>query len=265
MNTVETARGLIAEIGTAYLTLRTWCGQSHRREAEDALGSLSLRASAVSRMYAFIHAGFFVARGPFPRDILKAAIKPIYTGGDSMEIFQELLELKWYTIVILVALILLGIAFYKTAKQGSFLNTKRLSYAAMCLAISFVLSCIKLYRFPQGGSITPGSMLPMVAFALACGPAEGAVVGMALGLLGLIQDPYIVAPLQVLVDYPLASAAIALGGFAAYLPVKKVWKLPIAVVLGTIGPLHHGGHIGRGIFRRICARGSIRVGLLFNL
>ena len=51
-----------------------------------------------------------------------------------MEIFQELLELKWYTIVILVALILLGIAFYKTAKQGSFLNTKRLSYAAMCLA-----------------------------------------------------------------------------------------------------------------------------------
>lgn len=152
-----------------------------------------------------------------------------------MEIFQELLELKWYRIVILVALILLGIAFYKTAKQGSFLNTKRLSYAAMCLAISFVLSCIKLYRFPQGGSITPGSMLPMVAFALACGPAEGAVVGMALGLLGLIQDPYIVAPLQVLVDYPLASAAIALGGFAAYLPVKKVWKLPIAVVLGTIG------------------------------
>ena len=58
---------------------------------------------------------------------------------------------------------------------------------------------------------------------------------MALGLLGLIQDPYIVAPIQVLVDYPLASAAIALGGFAAFLPVPKIWKLPIAVVLGTIG------------------------------
>lgn len=151
-----------------------------------------------------------------------------------MNIIEKLLELKWYTIAILVALVLLGFALYKSARATRW-NSQRIANAAMCIAIAFVLSCIRLYKMPQGGSITPASMLPLIAFALACGPWQGALVGCAYGLLQLIQDPYVIHPVQLLVDYPLAFGALALGSLAAYLPVNERFKLPIAVFLGSLG------------------------------
>lgn len=147
---------------------------------------------------------------------------------------EELLGLKWYTVVLLIALLFLGVALYLGAKRTRW-DSRRIANAAMCVAIAFILSCIRLYKMPQGGSITPASMLPLAAFALACGPMQGAMVGCAYGLLELIQDPSIIHPIQLLVDYPLAFAALALGGLAGYLPVKDRLKLPIAVVIGSIG------------------------------
>ena len=105
----------------------------------------------------------------------------------------------------------------------------------MCIAIAFVLSCIRLFRMPQGGSITPASMLPLVLFMVACGPLQGFVVGCAYGLLQLITDPYVIHPVQLLLDYPLASGAMILCCLATLLSIKKQWQLPIAVLLAGIG------------------------------
>lgn len=150
------------------------------------------------------------------------------------EAFGSLLGMKWYTLLIVVLLLGMGIAMCRQ-KKGSW-NAKRLSYAAMCIAIAFVLSCIKLFRMPQGGSVTPAAMLPLIMFSLACGPAQGLVVGCAFGLLQMIEDFYVIHPVQLLVDYPMAYAALSLGCLALLLPQKyDRFRLPLAALLGYLG------------------------------
>lgn len=107
--------------------------------------------------------------------------------------------------------------------------------AAMCVAMSFILSCIRLFEMPQGGSITPASLLPMTIYILAFGPARGLVVGFAYGLLQLFQGAYIIHPMQMLVDYPMAFGALALGGVVKYIKMPDALKLPAAVLLGYVG------------------------------
>lgn len=150
------------------------------------------------------------------------------------EAFGALVGMKWYTALILAAFAGMG-AVVCRQKSGSW-TTRRLAYAGMCIAVAFVLSCIKLFRMPQGGSVTPAAMMPLILFALAFGPGQGVVVGCAFGLLQLIEDFYVIHPVQLLVDYPMAYAALALGCFALLLPEKYGrFRLPLAVLLGYFG------------------------------
>lgn len=152
------------------------------------------------------------------------------------DLTKKLTEVQWYTWVVVILLVILFFVLIRSGKSQKW-NSQRIAYASMCVAIAFVLSCIRLYRMPQGGSITPLSLMPLIAFALACGPMQGALVGCAYGFLSLLFDMYVIHPMQMLVDYPLASAALALGGFAAFLPIDKRFKLPAAVILAYLGRL----------------------------
>lgn len=144
-----------------------------------------------------------------------------------IQMFNELKELKGITIAILIALV--GISLLLSYKgKNKKMNTKVLVYGGLCIAMSFTLSYIRLYRWPQGGSITPGSMLPMFIFAYMFGPRAGIIAGTAYGLLQLIQDPYIVHWAQVLLDYPIAFAAMGLAGLD-----RK--HLPVSVLIGGFG------------------------------
>jgi thiamine transporter len=149
-------------------------------------------------------------------------------------IIKNLVELPWYTWVLLALLVVTGIILGVGTKKTTW-NSRRIAMGAMCIAIAFVLSCIRLFRMPQGGSITPASMLPLVLFMVACGPLQGFVVGCAYGLLQLITDPYVIHPVQMLLDYPLASGAMILCCLATLLPIGKRWQLPVAVLLAGIG------------------------------
>ena len=153
---------------------------------------------------------------------------------ESSPVFEKLLEAPWYTWAVVGVLIVAAVVLSVSGSKVKW-DSRRLSLGAMCIAIAFVLSCIRLFRMPQGGSITPASMLPMVMFMLACGPLQGFVVGCAYGLLQLITDPYVIHPLQLLVDYPLAYGMMILGCIAAVLPIKKPWKLPVAVLMAGVG------------------------------
>ena len=146
---------------------------------------------------------------------------------------EKLAAVQWYTWLVILALVVLAAALIKAGKAPW--NAKILAYAAMTVAISFVLSTLRVFKMPQGGSITLVSMLPIIAFSLAFGPARGALVGCAYGFLQLLYDPYVIHPLQMLADYPLAFAALALGGFAERTPLPKYWTLPLAVVIGSLG------------------------------
>lgn len=149
-------------------------------------------------------------------------------------IVEKLVETHWYTYAVVVVLILFAAAMIIAGKKTLW-DTRTLAYAALCIALSYILSCVRLYRFSFGGSITLVSMLPIVAFALARGPMQGIVVGCAYGLLQLVQDFYVSHPIQLLLDYPLAFAALGIAGFVKYLPIRDRAKLPVAVVLAAAG------------------------------
>ena len=108
-------------------------------------------------------------------------------------------------------------------------TARMLANAALCLALAFVLSYIKLFDLPQGGAVTAASLLPIVAFAYSYGLAPGLVVGVAYGLLQMIQDPWIVTPVQAILDYPLAFACIALAAVARKLPDSWGWLAGMAM------------------------------------
>jgi len=163
------------------------------------------------------------------QEAVEAAAQP-----EVSPVFKKLLEVPWYTWAVLAALIDAAVLLWLSSRKAKW-DSRRLSMGAMCIAIAFVASCIRLFRMPQGGSITPAAMLPLVMFMVACGPLQGFVVGCAYGFLQLITDPYVIHPIQMLVDYPLAYGAMVLACLALAIPVKKQWQLPIAVLLAGIG------------------------------
>ena len=101
-------------------------------------------------------------------------------------------------------------------------STRILAEAALLVALSSVLYYLKLYTFPQGGSITLGGMIPVLMFALRRGPRVGIIAGAIFGFVVLYQEPFIYNPVQVLLDYPLAFGALGLAGFFSKNPIVGV-------------------------------------------
>ncbi|MDO4564041.1 MAG: energy-coupled thiamine transporter ThiT [Clostridia bacterium] len=97
-------------------------------------------------------------------------------------------------------------------KEKKALSTRTLIIGAMCVSLSFVLSYIKLWSMPMGGSITLASMLPLMLFANRFGLKCGLLAGLAYGILQFIQKPEIYHWAQMLIDYPLAFTLIGLAG-----------------------------------------------------
>ena len=128
--------------------------------------------------------------------------------------FEKFLEFKPLTIIILASLVLISVAlaFREKKYQKGSSHTRVIVYGSLCIALSFVLSYIRLYRFPQGGSITPASMLPMYIFSIMFGPTYGIIAGFAYGMINLIQDPFIIHWAQFFLDYPLSYGALGLAG-----------------------------------------------------
>jgi thiamine transporter len=94
-----------------------------------------------------------------------------------------------------------------------FRNTKVLTEAALAIALAFVLSFVKVFEMPLGGSISL-EMFPLILLALRQGPVVGITAGAVYGLLDIITPPvFVFHPVQVLLDYPLAFAALGLAGF----------------------------------------------------
>lgn len=89
---------------------------------------------------------------------------------------------------------------------------KQLVFCAMSIALGTVLSNIKLLDFPWGGSVTLFSMLIIVLPGYFFGLGAGLITGVAYGALQLIIDPYVIFPLQLVVDYFLAFGALGLSG-----------------------------------------------------
>ncbi len=110
------------------------------------------------------------------------------------------------------ALIALMAIMYFFGNKKSAYNTKSVTYAAVCLAMSFALSYVKFFSLPQGGSVTLASLLPLMIYSYAFGVKKGLLCGLLYGLLQFMQSPILYQPMQFFLDYPLAFGFIGLSG-----------------------------------------------------
>jgi len=98
------------------------------------------------------------------------------------------------------------------------LETKILAEIIVFVALSGVLYSIRPFSLPYGGSITLGSMVPVMWLSLRRGAKIGVFAGAVFGLIALPIDvlllPYspIANPFQVVLDYPLPFAMLGLVG-----------------------------------------------------
>lgn len=135
-------------------------------------------------------------------------------------------------IVLVLSIIVLSILFDR--KNASVNNTRSLTYAGICIAISYALSYIKIFDGPQGSSITLASMLPIMLYAYIFGAKRGVLAGAVYGVLQCLQDPQIYEPLQVMLDYPIAFSALGLAGIfrnVKFLKGKKIFEFIIGAIV----------------------------------
>jgi len=116
---------------------------------------------------------------------------------------------------------------------SSISRTRKLAICGVCVALAFMLNQVSLFRMPQGGSITPASMLFIVLAGYWLGPVYGILAGVAKGLLDTATGVYVVHPIQYLLDYPMAFGMLGFAG------LFRKWKfgLQIGYVVGVTGRL----------------------------
>ena len=118
-----------------------------------------------------------------------------------------------------------------TKAKGGKLTVKQLVFCAMSIALGTVLSEIKIIDFPWGGSATLLSMLIICLPGYFFGLGAGLMTSIAYGILQLLIDPYVLFPMQLVLDYLLAFGALGLSGLFANAK-KGLLKGYLAGVLG---------------------------------
>ena len=150
--------------------------------------------------------------------------------------FKEYLvfnDLKTMIIMLAAAAALIGILVATGSRDGKKTPVKTLVYTGVALALGTALSTIMLFRMPQGGSITPFSMLFVIVIGYFYGVRQGVLAGVVYGLLQLIVGAYVVHPVQLLLDYPLAFGALGLSGIFA----GSKFGLIKGIAVGMVGRL----------------------------
>ena len=157
-----------------------------------------------------------------------------------VEKFGESSATSWIMVGVLAAL---GVIFFMITKSGRKWNARMLSMAALSIALSFVLSCLRLFRMPTHGSVTPGSMLPIMLFSLVYGVGPGMLTGLTYGVLQYVQDPSFLNVWQFLLDYLIAFAALGLAGIGrnrgknamyVFIPVAVIGRAVSAILAGVM-------------------------------
>jgi thiamine transporter len=77
---------------------------------------------------------------------------------------------------------------------------------AIAIALATVLSFIKILSMPYGGSVTLGSMVPILLIAFRRDVKVGFLTGVIYGFVQLFLDGWFYSPIGMFLDYPLALA-----------------------------------------------------------
>ena len=122
-------------------------------------------------------------------------------------------------------------------KHTPHLRVRALCEGSLMVALAFVLSFVKLYQLPNGGSLTP-AMFPILFFALRWGMGRGVTAGFVFGALQLLFDgAYAWGWQSMVLDYLLAFAPLGLAGLFR----GKAWGIFPGTLAGCLGRylVHH--------------------------
>lgn len=157
---------------------------------------------------------------------------------------SENVALSLCTVGLIAVIGVLAFFFGRNDRKG--FDTKSIAYAAVCIAMSFALSYIRLVKMPQGGSVTVASLLPLMIYSYMFGVRKGVFAGFIYGLLQAIQDPWIVHPAQFLLDYPVAFAGIGVAGLFAKTKLAPRFQFTLGAIVASV--LRYLSHIFSGVF-----------------
>ena len=110
-------------------------------------------------------------------------------------------------------------------------KVKPLVSCAMAIALATILSMVKMITFPTGGPATLFSMLVICLPGYWFGLGAGVLTGVAYGALQLLLEPYVIHPMQLVLDYFLAFGAFGLSGFF----VKSKYGLQKGYIVAVLG------------------------------
>ena len=167
---------------------------------------------------------------------------------ETEEYYQPQDPVLYYVLTGVLILIMSGVVLIIGKNQPKTHTTKSISYAAVCIALSYALSYVKFFSMPQGGSVTFASLLPIMIYAYMFGVRKGVACGIIYGALQFLQSPQAYQPLQILIDYPIAFGFIGFAGILrGVLPNTKIHRIVEFSIGATIAVcLRYFSHILSG-------------------
>lgn len=114
-------------------------------------------------------------------------------------------------------------------------STKMIVEAGIMIALAYALSFVKVFQMPNGGSITAGSMVPLLIFAIRWGTAPGVLAALVFGTLQFLLGPkWSFHPVSILFDYVIAFGVLGLAGMFGKDYIKATLGISFSVVLRII-------------------------------
>ena len=137
-----------------------------------------------------------------------------------------------------------------TRTAGMSEKTFRLVISAVMVALATVLSLVKLFELPLGGSVTLCSMLPVMLIGYRYGPRWGLLTGFVYAVVQLLLDlgkalgwglsPTALA-VSFIFDYLIAFSVLGLAGVYGRGFVRYILGMVTAVVLRFVSHVVAGG------------------------
>lgn len=123
------------------------------------------------------------------------------------------------------------------------IKIKRLTESGILLAISFVLSMIKVPVVLSGASVSLASMLPIILLSYKYGISWGMLCGLVFSVIQMIEGGIWAPPtpnfinyvLVICLDYFFAFSSVGLAGIGKKLSKKPAISIVICTIIGMFG------------------------------
>lgn len=108
-------------------------------------------------------------------------------------------------------------------------NLRIMVEVSLLVAAAVILSFVRLFQMPQGGSVSL-EMLPIFILSFRHGGKVGMAGGALLGVVKLLISPYVIHPVQLLLDYPVPFMLLGAAGFG-FLQRNRVLGVSVGAFL----------------------------------